>query len=82
MYKLLVFAVPAHALWKGCTTVSNAGKKRGRARQINSRNIRDLNRGQMIGVGKSNIVWPGLNAPVLRGREIVRQEQQREDPDW
>lgn len=46
-----MFLVPANALWKGITSVSNAGKKRGRGRTVSKRNIKDLNRGQMIGVG-------------------------------
>lgn len=76
------FSVSAEQIWKGCTTVSNAGMKRGRGRRINKRNIRDLNRGQVIGVGKANIVWPGLNAPLLRGKEIVHREKRPEDPEW
>lgn len=56
--------------------------KRGRARRINKRNIRDLNKGQVIGVGKANMVWPGLNAPVIRDREIVQREKRPEDTEW
>lgn len=41
----------ADELWKGCTSVSNAGKKRGRGRTVSKKNIKDLNRGQVIGVG-------------------------------
>jgi len=37
--------------------------------------MKNLNRGQIIGVGKANIVWPGLSAPIIRGRELVKQEQ-------
>lgn len=43
--------MPANDLWKGVTTVSNAGKKRGRGRTISKKLIKDLNRGQIIGVG-------------------------------
>lgn len=32
-------------------------------------------------IGKQNIVWPGLNAPVIRGRELVAQQQLPEDPE-
>lgn len=42
---------------------------------------RDLNRGQIIGVGRANIVWPGLSAPILRGKEIVEQVQLPPDPE-
>ncbi|XP_008554102.1 28S ribosomal protein S5, mitochondrial [Microplitis demolitor] len=70
---------PADRLWKSATNVSNAGKKRGRAKS--RRMIKNLNRGQVIGVGKVNIVWPGLNAPAVRGRELVQQQQLPENPE-
>ncbi|KAK5648596.1 hypothetical protein RI129_003488 [Pyrocoelia pectoralis] len=73
--------LPADALWKGITSVSNAGKKRGRGKRVSKRNIKDLNRGQMIGVGKANILWPGLTAPIIRGKELVEQQQLPEDPE-
>lgn len=59
------------------TSVSNAGKKRGRGRSV--WRARDLNRGQIIGVGKANIVWPGLSSPIIRGKELVQQIQLPED---
>lgn len=43
--------------------------------------IRDLNRGQVIGVGKVNMVWPGLTTNVIRGRELVEQQQLPPDPE-
>ncbi|XP_034941076.1 28S ribosomal protein S5, mitochondrial [Chelonus insularis] len=70
---------PADYLWKGATAVSNAGKKRGRLKS--RRPIRNLNRGQVIGVGRVNIVWPGLNAPVLKGRELVQQQRLPDNPE-
>ena len=73
--------MPAEELWKGITSVSNAGKKRGRGKTVNKRNIKNLNKGQVIGVGSTNIVWPGLNAPVIRGRELVQQQRLPADPD-
>lgn len=73
--------MPADDLWKGITSVSNAGKKRGRGKTVNKRNIKDLNKGQVIGVGSTNIVWPGLNAPVIKGRELVQQQRLPADPD-
>ncbi|CAH0550383.1 unnamed protein product [Brassicogethes aeneus] len=73
--------LPAHDLWKGITSVSNAGKKRGRGKNVSKKNIKDLNRGQVIGVGKANIVWPGLSAPIIRGKELVTQHQLPEDPE-
>lgn len=77
-----LYVVTAEQLWKGCTSVSNAGMKRGRGRGVNKRNIRDLNKGQVIGVGRANIVWPGLNAPVIAGKERVQHEKRPENPEW
>ncbi|KAJ8958621.1 hypothetical protein NQ318_016344 [Aromia moschata] len=73
--------LPASDLWKGITSVSNAGKKRGRGKNVSKSKIKDLNRGQIIGVGKANIIWPGLSAPIIRGRELVEQQQLPEDPE-
>ncbi|XP_037073158.1 LOW QUALITY PROTEIN: 28S ribosomal protein S5, mitochondrial-like [Pollicipes pollicipes] len=73
--------VTAHEIWKGVTGVSNAGRKRGRGRGAGTKRKRDLNRGQVIGVGKENMVWPGLTTPVIRGQELVRQRQLPEDPE-
>lgn len=64
----------AEQLWKGVTSVSNAGKKQGRGKGVGKKVAKNLNRGQVIGVGKENMVWPGLNSPVLRGRELVQQQ--------
>lgn len=30
--------------------------------------------------GKENIVWPGLNSPVIRGKELVPRQKLPEDP--
>lgn len=65
----------AEELWKGVTSVSNPGRKRGRASGASRKQSKDLNRGQIIGVGKVNMVWPGLNAPVVRGKEVVERVQ-------
>lgn len=40
-----------------------------------------MNRGQVIGVGKANIQWPGLSAPIIRGRELVARQQLPPDPE-
>ena len=45
--------VPAEKLWKGVTSVSNAGKKRGRGRAVGKKTAKNLNRGQVIGVGNA-----------------------------
>ncbi|XP_064484382.1 small ribosomal subunit protein uS5m-like isoform X2 [Ornithodoros turicata] len=67
--------VTAEQLWKSVTSVSNAGRKRGRASGHSRKRSKDLNRGQVIGYGKINMVWPGLNAPVIRGKEVVERVQ-------
>ncbi|XP_076442988.1 small ribosomal subunit protein uS5m-like [Babylonia areolata] len=66
-------------LWGGVYGVSNAGRKRGRAKR-GSKKI-DLNKGQIVGVGKDNIVWPGLNAPVVKGREMIGIKPLPPDPE-
>jgi len=73
--------LPAESLWKGVTSVSNAGRKRGRGKGAGKKIAKNLNRGQIIGVGKENIIWPGLTVPVLRGRELVQQQKLPEDPE-
>lgn len=90
--KSLVFSVQSRAtsfftkqsaeqLWKGVTSVSNAGRKRGRGKGAGKKMIRDLNKGQIIGVGKVNMIWPGLTTSVIRGKELVEQKQLPEDPE-
>lgn len=73
--------MPAEFLWKGVTSVSNAGRKRGRGRGAGKKMAKDLNRGQVIGIGKANIVWPGLSAPIIRGRELIQQQKLPEDSE-
>ncbi|KAL0869017.1 hypothetical protein ABMA27_007336 [Loxostege sticticalis] len=73
--------LPAEKLWKSVTSVSNAGAKKGRGKGAGRIRIRDLNRGQVIGVGKINMLWPGLSAPVIRGRELLKQQRLPDDPD-
>nr|CAG4642510.1 EOG090X0689 [Evadne anonyx] len=73
--------LPAEMLWKGVLSVSNAGKKRGRGKGAGKKNARNLNRGQAIGVGVNNMLWPGLNSPVMKGKELMQQAKLPEDPD-
>ncbi|KAI4467878.1 ribosomal s subunit [Holotrichia oblita] len=35
----------------------------------------------LLYLGKANIVWPGLSAPIIRGKELVEQQKLPEDPD-
>jgi len=73
--------LPAEQIWKGVTSVSNAGRKRGRASGGRKKRAKNLNKGQIIGFGKANILWPGLNTPVIRGKELVQRQQLPEDPN-
>lgn len=75
----LFIIVPATQLWKGATHVSNAGRKRGRGK---SRRIpKNLDKGQIIGVGKNNMLFPGLNAPIIRGKEMLKLAKLPDDPE-
>ncbi|XP_064622370.1 small ribosomal subunit protein uS5m-like [Lineus longissimus] len=75
--------LPGDDLWAGVMGLSNAGRKKGRGKRGGgARRKTDLNRGQIIGVGRSNMVWPGLNAPVMKGREMVKQKQLPTNPDF
>lgn len=76
-----LFIESGEDLWKSVTSVSNAGRKRGRGRGPGRNIMQNLNRGQIIGSGKVNIYWPGLSGPVLRGTTLVKQEKLPEDPD-
>ncbi|KAK4004601.1 hypothetical protein OUZ56_006334 [Daphnia magna] len=73
--------LPAESLWKGVTSVSNAGKKRGRGRAVGKKMAKNLNKGQVVGVGKTNMLWPGLNSPIIQGKELIQQKKLPDDPD-
>ncbi|CAL1543876.1 unnamed protein product [Lymnaea stagnalis] len=80
-YTSFVKTVTADQLWLGVTSVSNAGRKRGRARSLKKRI--DLNRGQRMGFGKTRMVFPGLTGPPLAGKkflEIHKSKEQEEEP--
>lgn len=63
----------AEHIWKSVTSVSNAGKKRGRGKGAGKRRAKNLNRGQVIGVGVENMIWPGLNAPIIKGQDLIKR---------
>ncbi|XP_041351876.1 28S ribosomal protein S5, mitochondrial-like isoform X2 [Gigantopelta aegis] len=71
----------AEEIWKGIAGLSNPGRKRGRGRKGGAKRIVDLNRGQMIGEGAKKMVWPGLNAPVMKGRELIKIKELAPDPN-
>ncbi|XP_076637664.1 mitochondrial ribosomal protein S5 [Colletes latitarsis] len=62
---------PANLLWKSVISVSNAGKRRGRAKSAPK--IRDLNKGQKIGFGKAQLMFPGLNS-LIRLDTLIPQK--------
>ncbi|KAK0059908.1 28S ribosomal protein S5 mitochondrial [Biomphalaria pfeifferi] len=76
-YVSFVNKVTADQLWSGVTSVSNAGKKRGRGRSVKKR--LDLNKGQRLGVGKSEMVFPGLTGPAMTGKKILEVYQPKKD---
>ncbi|GIY65912.1 28S ribosomal protein S5, mitochondrial [Caerostris extrusa] len=67
--------ISAEMLWKGVTSVSNAGRRKGRGSAAGRMRQKDLNRGQVIGYGKKNMLWPGLNSPVIQGKELIPQRE-------
>lgn len=62
-------SVKADQLWRGALGVSKTSAKRGRKGGGGKIMRQDLNRGQRLGVGRLKMVWPGLNAPVVAGRQ-------------
>ena len=42
---------------------------------------RNLNIGQVIGVGQANIEWPGLTTSVLKGKDLVKPKVLAPDLD-
>ncbi|KAF8563120.1 hypothetical protein P879_09048 [Paragonimus westermani] len=63
-------SLPADQLWEGVTGPKGSTKKRARGKRRVTRPKIDLNRGQRLGMGKANMEWPGLNAPLLDRNRI------------
>lgn len=63
-------------------SVSNAGKKRGRARQAGKGITKNLNMGQFIGEGRKHIIMPGLNYKVQESGKIVQPARGQDNPVW
>jgi len=80
-YSTFFTQLTANELWNGVVGVSNAGKKKGRGKRVGRKKVTDLNKGQILGVGKANILWPGLNTAVVKGREIMQQKQLPPNPE-
>ncbi|KAA3670498.1 small subunit ribosomal protein S5 [Paragonimus westermani] len=63
-------SLPADQLWEGVTGPKGGTKKRARGKRRVARPKVDLNRGQLLGMRKANMEWPGLNAPLLDRNRI------------
>jgi len=73
-------SITAADVWGGVTGVSNQGRKKGRAK--GRKKLTNLNRGQVLGVGKVNMQWPGLNAPIINDREAVTVKKLPPNPNY
>ena len=47
----MCFKVSSDDLWKSVTSVSNAGRRRGRGKRVGRKRVVDLNKGQVLGTG-------------------------------
>ncbi|XP_038607752.1 28S ribosomal protein S5, mitochondrial [Tachyglossus aculeatus] len=56
----------AEELWKGVLAETGVGARKGRGKRTKKRRKKDLNRGQLVGEGRSGFLWPGLNVPILK----------------
>ncbi|OCT79827.1 28S ribosomal protein S5, mitochondrial [Xenopus laevis] len=73
----------ANELWRGVLAESGTGARKGRGKRTKKKLKKDLNRGQMLGEGRSGYLWPGLNAPIVKSgsvqtiakRDQVQQEE-------
>lgn len=60
----------ADELWKGALAETGAGARKGRGKRTKKKKRKDLNRGQIIGEGRSGFLWPGLNVPLMRNGAV------------
>ncbi|XP_071809999.1 small ribosomal subunit protein uS5m-like [Asterias amurensis] len=71
----------ADQLWKGMLATTGKAQTKARGKRPAKRIKKDLNRGQIIGEGKANIAWPGLNAPIVKDRVVQTMETRAPDPE-
>lgn len=71
----------ASNIWKTVTSVSAAGSKRGRGQGVGKKRAIDLNRGQVIGIGRRLLNMPGLNKPLnyIKGPQRVSLDFEPQD---
>lgn len=73
----------AEQLWKGALAETGAGARKGRGKRTKRKKKKDLNRGQIIGEGRSGFLWPGLNVPLIKSGVVQnigqrsKEEQQK-----
>lgn len=77
----------AEELWKGALAETGAGARKGRGKRTKKKKKKDLNRGQIIGEGRSGFLWPGLNVPLIKSGVVQnigqrsKEEQQKVEAD-
>ncbi|XP_015998370.1 28S ribosomal protein S5, mitochondrial isoform X1 [Rousettus aegyptiacus] len=77
----------AAELWKGALAETGAGARKGRGKRTKKKRRKDLNRGQIIGEGRSGFLWPGLNVPLMRDGAVQaiaqrsKEEQEKVEAD-
>ncbi|NWX90173.1 RT05 protein, partial [Nothoprocta ornata] len=69
----------ADELWKGALAETGAGVKKGRGKRRKKKIRKNLNRGQEIGEGRSGLLWPGLNAPVIQSGRVQAITQRKKE---
>ncbi|XP_005068647.1 28S ribosomal protein S5, mitochondrial [Mesocricetus auratus] len=77
----------AEELWKGALAETGAGARKGRGKRTKRKKKKDLNKGQIIGEGRSGFLWPGLNVPLMRSGVVQtigqrsKEEQEKVEAD-
>uniref|UniRef100_A0A8C7EGL2 Small ribosomal subunit protein uS5m n=1 Tax=Nothoprocta perdicaria TaxID=30464 RepID=A0A8C7EGL2_NOTPE len=78
-YESSLVSVTADELWKGALAETGAGVKKGRGKRRKKKIRKNLNRGQEIGEGRSGLLWPGLNAPVIQSGRVQAITQRKKE---
>ncbi|KAE8601332.1 hypothetical protein XENTR_v10013639 [Xenopus tropicalis] len=72
----------ANELWRGVLAESGTGARKGRGKRTKKKLKKDLNRGQILGEGRSGYLWPGLNAPIVKSgsvQTIAKRDQAQQE---
>lgn len=70
----------AKILWKGVTSVSPAGARRGRGRGMQK--AKDFSKGQTLGFGRKRLIMPGLNATGFQLRGNLKVDYAGENEEY